>query len=94
MAGVLAVTWKFRHPTKSRLIARSRQRFTGGEGEFAACTKLTCSGVLINDRFCTPFSGSTGKPVNPFEGGEVVVPIRATGKANMRIGLYVDRAIE
>lgn len=29
---------------------------------------------------------STGKSVDPFEGGEIVVPIRTTGNANMRGG--------
>jgi hypothetical protein len=37
---------------------------------------------------------SARKPVNPYDGGQVVVPIRTTGTANMRGGSYVDPAVK
>lgn len=37
---------------------------------------------------------SAGKPVDPFDGDQVVVPGRATGTADMRVGSYVDPAVK
>lgn len=37
---------------------------------------------------------SAGKLVDPSDGRQVVVPVRALGPADMRVGSYVDRAVK
>ena len=50
--------------------------------------------IQLIDKVHHRINFSVRKPVDPFEGGKIIVPVGAIGKAYMRIGSYAGRAIK
>jgi hypothetical protein len=50
--------------------------------------------IQLIDQVHQRINFSAGQPVDPFEGGKIIVPVCAIGKAYMRVGSYAGRGIK